>query len=106
MVEEVKVETPLINEEVKDEQLEDVELDEDDQVKIDQDDLEDEAEIQKLIKEEDINLVPEDLDVSEIDKLTGIPRPGGKTLLTLLTLLRPTSVWHSDAGPLHHDQHF
>jgi hypothetical protein len=35
VVEEVKVETPLINEEVKDEQLEDVELDEDDQVKID-----------------------------------------------------------------------
>ena len=31
-----------------------------------------------MIKEEDINLVPEDLDVSEIDKLTGIPKPGGK----------------------------
>jgi len=23
-------------------------------------------------------LVPEDLDVSEIDKLTGVPKPGGK----------------------------
>jgi hypothetical protein len=36
-----------------------------------------------LIKEEDINLVPEDLDVSEIDKLTGIPKPGGKLPPTL-----------------------
>ena len=34
-------------------------------------------------KEEDINLVPEDLDVSEIDKLTGIPKPGGKLPPTL-----------------------
>lgn len=26
------------------------------------------------MKEEDINLVPEDVDISEIDKLTGIPK--------------------------------
>lgn len=32
----------------------------------------------KLIKEEDINAVPENTDVSEIDKLTGIPKPKGK----------------------------
>lgn len=41
----------------------------------DADDIEDEAEIQKLIKEEDINVAPEAIDVSEIDKLTGTPKP-------------------------------
>ena len=35
----------------------------------------DEAEIAKLIKEEDINMIPENTDVSEIDKLTGMPKP-------------------------------
>jgi len=42
---------------------------------IEPDDVDDEAEIMKLIKEEDINTVPENTDVSEIDKLTGIPKP-------------------------------
>ena len=37
-----------------------------------------EAEIAKLIKEEDINVLAEDTDVSEIDKLTGVPRSNGK----------------------------
>lgn len=41
-------------------------------------DAEDKAELQRLIKEEDINVIPEDTDVSEIDKLTGVPRPNGK----------------------------
>ena len=41
-------------------------------------DAEDEAELAKLIKEEDINLVPENTDVSEIDKLTGMPKTNGK----------------------------
>jgi hypothetical protein len=41
-------------------------------------DVDDEAEIAKLIKEEDINMVPEDSDVNEIDKLTGQPKPKGK----------------------------
>lgn len=45
---------------------------------IEPDDFDDEAEIMKLIKEEDINSVPENTDVSEIDKLTGIPKPKGK----------------------------
>ena len=35
---------------------------------------EDKEEIDKLLKEEDINLAPEDMDVAEIDKLTGLPR--------------------------------
>ena len=36
----------------------------------------------KLIKEEDINMVPENTDVSEIDKLTGMPKTGGKYSLS------------------------
>ena len=41
-------------------------------------DLDDEEELAKLIKEEDINIMPENTDVSEIDKLTGIPKGNGK----------------------------
>lgn len=41
-------------------------------------DDDDEEEIAKLIKEEDINMVPESTDVSEIDKLTGMPKANGK----------------------------
>ena len=41
-------------------------------------DIDDEEELAKLIKEEDINMVPESTDVSEIDKLTGIPKNNGK----------------------------
>ena len=41
-------------------------------------DADEEAEIAKLIKEEDINVVPENTDVSEIDKLTGLPKGNGK----------------------------
>lgn len=41
-------------------------------------DLDDEAELAKLIKDEDINVVPENTDVSEIDKLTGVPKNNGK----------------------------
>lgn len=46
----------------------------------DEEDEDDEAEVAKLIKEEDINMVPESTDVSEIDKLTGVPKQGGKWL--------------------------
>ena len=49
-----------------------------DDEKDDGDDEADEAEIAKLIKEEDINIVPENIDVTEIDKLTGNPKPKGK----------------------------
>jgi hypothetical protein len=45
---------------------------------IDADDIDDEAEIQKLIKEEDINMLPEAMDLAEIDKLTGVPKLKGK----------------------------
>ena len=37
-----------------------------------------------MIKEEDINAVPEITDVSEIDKLTGMPKPNGKSNLTVV----------------------
>ena len=41
-------------------------------------DLDDEEELAKLIKEEDITIAPENTDVSEIDKLTGMPKNNGK----------------------------
>ena len=40
-----------------------------------------EEELAKLIKEEDINMVPENTDVSEIDKLTGVPKNNGKSFV-------------------------
>ena len=46
-------------------------------------DADEEAEIAKLIKEEDINVVPENTDVSEIDKLTGLPKGNGKLFLLI-----------------------
>ena len=33
------------------------------------------------MKDEEINLVPENVDVSEIDKLTGVPKSNGKNNL-------------------------
>ena len=49
--------------------------------------------------------MPEDLDVSEIDKLTGIPKPGGK-FLCLIKSVRLTTIRHSNARSLHDDKHF
>ena len=58
-----------------------VDEDEDDlEEEKDQDDEADEAEIQKLMKEEDINMLPEAMDLAEIDKLTGVPKSKGKLL--------------------------
>ena len=34
-----------------------------------------------LIKDEDINMLPEAMDLAEIDNLTGIPKPKGKLSL-------------------------
>ena len=45
---------------------------------VNNEDIEDEEELAKLIKEEDINVVLEDTDVAEIDKLTGQPKSNGK----------------------------
>ena len=39
-----------------------------------EDDEEEKKEIELIMKEEDINILPEDVDVNEIDKLTGIPK--------------------------------
>lgn len=54
-------------------------------------DVDEEAEIAKLIKEEDINVVPENMDVSEIDKLTGNPKPTDE-LLFAVPMLAPYST--------------
>jgi len=50
-----------------------------------------EAELAKLIKEEDINMVPENTDVTEIDKLTGMPKPDDQ-LLFAIPMLAPYST--------------
>ena len=69
----------------------------------------DEEELAKLIKEEDINMVPESTDVSEIDKLTGLPKNNGKYislifLLKFFLFFRLTIICYSHAGALHDNQ--
>jgi hypothetical protein len=44
-----------------------------------------------LMKEEDINLVAEDVDLSEIDKLTGIPR-GNDIIAGVVPMCAPYSA--------------
>ena len=56
-----------------------------------QQDVDEEAEIAKLIKEEDISLVPENVDVSEIDKLTGNPKASDEVLFAV-PMLAPYST--------------
>ena len=73
-------------------------------------DEDDEEELAKLIKEEDINMVPESTDVTEIDKLTGLPKVNGKyqsndiILLILVFIFRLTVICDSYAGTLHNNQ--
>ena len=55
---------------------------------LDKEDEEDKQEIENIMKEEDINLVPEDIDVKEIDKLTGVPK-GKDILLFAIPMLAP-----------------
>lgn len=43
------------------------------------------------MKEEDINVMPEDTDISEIDKLTGLPK-ANDTLLFAIPMLSPYST--------------
>lgn len=45
------------------------------EVESNEDEEEEKKEIEQLMKEEDINVVAEDVDVNEIDKLTGQPKP-------------------------------
>lgn len=56
------------------------------------DDDADEAEIAKLIKEEDINMLPESMDLAEIDKLTGIPKAKDQLLFCVPMLAPYTTV--------------
>lgn len=55
-------------------------------------DLDDEAELAKLIKDEDINVVPENTDVSEIDKLTGVPKNNDQLLFAVPMLAPYTTI--------------
>lgn len=50
-------------------------------------------------------MVPEELDVTEIDKLTGVPKPKGKDNLLNNIPIRSTAVCYSYVGALHNYQH-
>ena len=52
---------------------------------------EEKKEIDQLMKEEDINLVPEDVDLAEIDKLTGTPK-SNDLILALVPMCAPYSA--------------
>lgn len=51
----------------------------------------DKKEIDQLMKEEDINVVPEDVDLAEIDKLTGLPKQND-IVLGLVPMCAPYSA--------------
>ena len=55
------------------------------------DEEEEKKEIEQLMKEEDINVVPEDVDLAEIDKLTGIPK-SNDIVLALVPMCAPYSA--------------
>jgi hypothetical protein len=44
------------------------------------------------MKEEDINLLPEDVDVAEIDKLTGLPKPKDNLIFAIPMLAPYTTI--------------
>ncbi len=46
-------------------------------------------------------MVPEELDVTEIDKLTGVPKPKGKFFVSLTPYFRLAAICYSYACPLH-----
>ena len=52
---------------------------------------EEKKEIEQLMKEEDINIVPEDVDLAEIDKLTGTPK-ANDLVLALVPMCAPYSA--------------
>lgn len=83
--EEDQTETPA-DEEVVDENAKSDEEEEDEE-----DANEEKKEIEQLMKEEDINVVPEDVDLAEIDKLTGIPKQND-LVLALVPMCAPYSA--------------
>ena len=60
----------------------------------DDDDYDESKDIAQIMKEEEINLVPEDQDISELDKLTGLPSRKD-TLLFGVPMLAPYSTIQS-----------
>ena len=58
---------------------------------MDDDDYSESKDIAQIMKEEEINLVPEDQDISELDKLTGLPNRKD-TLLFGVPMLAPYST--------------
>ena len=63
-----------------------------------------------LIKDEDINMLPEAMDLAEIDKLTGVPKPKGKLTFIFFTpsnlfFFRLTTICGADVGALQYSEH-
>ncbi len=87
--EEKKEETPVVaeDEEVVGEENKSEDEEEDEGGNED----EEKKEIEQLMKEEDINIVPEDVDLAEIDKLTGIPK-ANDLVLALVPMCAPYSA--------------
>jgi len=55
------------------------------------DEEEEKREIENLMKEEDINAVPDEVDLAEIDKLTGIPKTND-IVVSLVPMCAPYSA--------------
>lgn len=88
-VEEVKEEAEIVEAGEEEEVLGEKEGEEEDDEEEEKGNEEDEKkEIEQLMKEEDINMVPEDIDLAEIDKLTGIPK-GNDIVLALVPMCAP-----------------
>lgn len=56
-----------------------------------EDEEEEKREIETLMKEEDINAVPEDVDLAEVDKLTGLPK-ANDIVVALVPMCAPYSA--------------
>lgn len=56
-----------------------------------EDEEEEKREIETLMKEEDINAVPEDVDLAEVDKLTGLPK-ANDMVVALVPMCAPYSA--------------
>lgn len=92
--EETKIETTEeVQDNKEDQEFDEVEggNDEDNKEDEKEDEEEEKKEIEQLMKEEDINIIPEDVNVNEIDKLTGNPK-GNDIIECLVPMCAPYSA--------------
>jgi len=89
--EEVKEEEKQAEEEEEEEVVDVPDTGEKEEEEPEEQNEEEKREIDAIMKEEDIQLLPEDVDINEIDKLTGVPRPGD-ILHSAVPMCAPYSV--------------